>query len=203
MKNGNQLPLERCPHCSIAKPLLNNQWRGTSTDHGGRNVRWWFIYCCASCGGMVLTETFVDQNNNISNTWPTPLSISDAVPIRAREFLDQALASIHAPAGAVMLTASAVDAMLKDKGFKEGSLNSRIDAAANAHLITKEMATWAHEIRLDANDQRHADETAALPEAADASKVIEFANALAQFLYVLPARVERGRKAGIKPPNSY
>jgi len=201
MKNGQQLPLERCPHCSIAKPLLNNQWLGPSKDHGGGKVRWWFVYCCASCGGMVLTETFVDQNQNITNIWPTPPSISETIPIRAREFLDQALASLHAPAGAVMLTASAVDAMLKDKGLKEGSLNSRIDAAANAHLITKEMATWAHEIRLDANDQRHADETAALPGAADAAKVIEFANALAQFLYVLPARVERGRKAEIKPSN--
>jgi hypothetical protein len=56
------------------------------------------------------------------------------------------------------------------------------------------MAAWAHEIRLDANDQRHADEEAPMPDAADAAKAIEFANALAQFLYVLPARVERGRK---------
>jgi predicted protein tyrosine phosphatase len=84
--------------------------------------------------------------------------------------------------------------MLKDKGYKEGSLNSRIDQAAKAHLITAEMAAWAHEIRLDANDQRHADEDAALPAEADARKVIDFASALAQFLYVLPARVARGRK---------
>jgi len=94
-----------------------------------------------------------------------------------------------------MLTASAVDAMLKDKGYKEGSLNSRIDSAAKDHLITAEMAAWAHEIRLEANDQRHADESAALPSATDAQKVIEFATALAQFMYVLPARVERGRKS--------
>ena len=94
-----------------------------------------------------------------------------------------------------MLTASAVDAMLKDKGFKDGSLKSRIDTAAAAHLITAEMAAWGHEIRLDANDQRHADEDADLPTAADATKAIEFAKALAQFLYVLPARVQRGRGA--------
>jgi hypothetical protein len=94
-----------------------------------------------------------------------------------------------------MLTASAVDAMLKDKGYKDGSLSARIDAAAKDHLITTEMAAWAHEIRLDANDQRHADEEAILPSAADSAKVIEFAGALAQFLYVLPARVDRGRKS--------
>jgi hypothetical protein len=196
MKNGNQLPLERCPHCNIAKPLLANQWRGQSTNHGGGNSRWWFLYCCGSCGGMILTVADATvENADISNTWPSPLNISDTLPVRAREFLTQAVASLHAPAGAVMLTASAVDSMLKDKGFKDGSLNSRIDAAAKAHLITTEMAAWAHEIRLDANDQRHADESALLPEAADAAKGIEFANALGQFLYVLPARVERGRKA--------
>jgi hypothetical protein len=93
-----------------------------------------------------------------------------------------------------MLTASAVDAMLKSKGYKEGSLNTRIDAAAAAHLITSEMAAWAHEVRLDANDQRHADESSALPTPHDAAKCIEFANALAQFLFVLPTRVARGRK---------
>jgi hypothetical protein len=85
--------------------------------------------------------------------------------------------------------------MLKDKGYKEGSLNTRIDKAATDHLITAEMGAWAHDVRLDANDQRHADEAISLPSAADATKAIEFANALAQFLYVLPARVERGRKA--------
>ena len=196
MKNGNQLPLDRCPHCSIAKPLLSNQWNGQTKEHGGVNPRHWFLYCCASCGGMVLTvaSSFI-QNSDITNIWPSPFSVSETLPARAREFLTQAVASLHAPAGAIMLTASAVDAMLKDKGFKDGSLNSRIDAAAKAHLITAEMAAWAHEIRLDANDQRHADETAALPEAADATKGIEFANALSQFLYVLPARVERGRKS--------
>lgn len=108
----------------------------------------------------------------------------------------QALASLQAPAGAVMLAASSVDAMLKEKGLKEGSLNTRIDAAAQQHLITPEMGAWAHDIRLDANDQRHADEASVLPSEADAVKAIDFANALAQFLFVLPARVERGRKSG-------
>ena len=127
--------------------------------------------------------------------WPPQASAAGELPQRAREFLDQALSSVHAPAGAVMLTGSAIDAMLKDKGLKTGSLNARIEAAAAQHLITPEMAAWAHEIRLDANDQRHADEEADLPSQADAEKVIAFATALAQFLYVLPARVERGRKS--------
>lgn len=194
MNQGNQLALDRCPHCNVAKPLLTKAWSTESADHAGVNKRFWSTYLCASCGGIMLVVSPLNANQDITHMWPTYHIVADEVPARAREFLSQAISSLHAPAGAVMLTASAVDAMLKDKGHKEGSLNTRIDAAAKAHLITAEMATWAHEIRLDANDQRHADEAASLPNAADAAKGIEFANALAQFLYVLPARVERGRK---------
>jgi len=144
---------------------------------------------------MVLVTSPLDMNHPISQIWPSPKTVAEEIPVRAREFLSQAIDSLHSPAGAVMLTASALDAMLKDKGYKDGSLNDRIDEAAKDHLITAEMAAWAHEVRLDANDQRHADEAAALPNAADAKKTVEFAEALAHFLYVLPARVERGRKA--------
>lgn len=195
MNQGNQLTLERCPHCNIAKPLLGRVWGGESVDHASSNKRAWSNYRCASCGGITLAVSPIDHGHEIAKMWPAPQVVADEVPARARDFLSQAIASLHAPAGAVMLTASAVDSMLKDKGHKDGSLNTRIDAAAAVHLITPEMAAWAHEIRLDANDQRHADEGASLPSEADASKAIEFAKALAQFLYVLPARVARGRKA--------
>lgn len=195
MKNGIQLPLERCPHCGVAKPLASFQWASRSQDHTGEHTYLWTVYCCSFCGGMILTSAPIYDFAPITNIWPSPVTVSDAIPDRARDFLLQAIASLHSPAGAVMLAASAVDSMLKDKGLKEDSLYNRIVAAAESHLITKEMAAWAHDIRLDANDQRHADESAALPSAADANKVIEFANALAQFLYVLPARVERGRNA--------
>jgi hypothetical protein len=118
--------------------------------------------------------------------------LDESLPPTARSYLDQSLNSLHAPAGAVMLAASSVDAMLKVKGYKGGSLYSRINKAAEDHLITEGMAKWAHEVRLDANDQRHADEAAPLPSAADARKCVDFAMALGQFLFVLPDRVERG-----------
>ena len=98
-----------------------------------------------------------------------------------------------------MLAASSLDSMLKAKGYTDGSLYTRIDKAAADHIITEEMAAWAHEVRLDANDQRHADDSADLPKPNDANKAIEFAQALAEFLFVLPARVARGRKTATQP----
>jgi hypothetical protein len=119
--------------------------------------------------------------------------IDEDIPSMARAYLEQAANSIHAPAGAVMLAASAVDAMLKAMGLSNGSLNARINEAAATHLITAEMSAWAHEVRLDANDQRHADADMLLPTANDARKALDFAFALGQFLFALPARVARGR----------
>ena len=54
------------------------------------------------------------------------------------------------------------------------------------------MAKWAHEVRLDANEPRHAEEEVSLPDEADARKCVDFVLALGQFLFVLPARVQRG-----------
>jgi hypothetical protein len=91
-----------------------------------------------------------------------------------------------------MLCASAVDAMLKEKGLKDGTLYHRINRAASDHLITQDIAKWAHQVRLDANEPRHADEVAPLPTLRDAQRTLGFALALADILYVIPARVTRG-----------
>ena len=91
-----------------------------------------------------------------------------------------------------MLAASSVDAMLKEKGYIDRSLYNRIEQAVHDNLLTSEMATWAHEVRLDANDQRHVDNNVDLPNEGDAKKVIDFATAIAEYLFVLPARIQRG-----------
>lgn len=192
---GKTLDLDRCPYCRIDQPNLNSAsslW--TTTNDRGTNERCWKVYKCARCGGLVLAQA--DRNEgHVHNYYPGDEPISGDVPEKARDYLRQARDSIHAPAGAVLLAASAVDAMLKARGLAEGSLYGRINTAAEDNLITEDMAAWAHEVRLDSNDQRHADEDAELPTSEDAERSVEFASALATFLFVLPARVRRGRRA--------
>ena len=91
-----------------------------------------------------------------------------------------------------MLCAGAVDAMLKVHGYTQGTLYIRIDKAKEDGLITAGMAEWAHDVRMDANDQRHADEKAPLPDESAAERSLDFAMALAELLFVLPERVKRG-----------
>lgn len=203
---GEYLTLERCSYCNIDKPSLTLQARFDTTDSVGLNRRMWGAYACKRCGG-VTTASSSFNTSDISQIFPSATVVDESIPGKSKQFLTQALDTLHAPSGSVMLSASAIDAMLKEKGYKNGSLYARIDKASADHLITTDMAIWAHEVRLDANDERHADEDAELPNEADARKVVDFALALAQFLFVLPSRVERGLNAAkasgkSMPPNT-
>ena len=188
---ATQLNLARCPYCNVDTPTLT-YWNQLETqDFDRKTKRLWRFYLCMRCGNIVSAWAYGSDQETME-IYPKRTGVDDAIPPRAKEYLTQAINSLSSPAGAIMLAASAVDAMLKAKGLKDGTLYSRIDSAAKSHLITDDMASWAHEVRLDANDQRHDDESQPLPAAADAQHAIDFVTALGQFIFVLPARVRRG-----------
>ena len=189
-----QLMLPRCPHCSVHLPNLINCYITHSQNYRGSNVRNWGMYICKTCGGAVVVANGKNQNI-VSEVYPSIEVVHTSLPHKAREFLRQAIESIHSPSGAIMLAASAVDAMLKERGYKEGALFSRIQRATDDNLLTEEMSEWAHNVRLDANAQRHADDDSLLPNENDARKCLDFTIALSQFLFVLPNMVQEGLKA--------
>jgi hypothetical protein len=51
------------------------------------------------------------------------------------------------------------------------------------------MGEWAHEVRLGSNRPRHADENSPHVSDEEAKQSVEFAEALANFLFVLTARI--------------
>lgn len=197
MKLSHQLDLDVCPHCGKAKPTLAISGNYYSTqDHAGNNQRSWANYFCTSCGGVICAFTDVvgrdPRNFPVIDYFPHIPTIDETIPEKPRQLLKQAQDSLHAPSGAIMCCASAVDIMLKIKGYKEGSLFTRIKKATDDHLITEEMSKWAHQVRLEANDERHPDDNAPLPTDDEAKLSLEFAKAFAEYLFVLPSKVSRG-----------
>ena len=170
------LIIDRCTHCQTSKPDMS-QVTCVETRTGK-----WYTYQCASCQNIVLVKSW---ENKVTLLYPESKSLDESIPDRARGLLKEAIDSLDDPTGAIILTTSAVDAMLQAKDYKEGSLLKRIVQAANDHLITQEMALWAHEVRLDANEQRRTDEDLPLYTKEEAEQVINFAGALAESLFVL------------------
>jgi len=193
----DNLKLDRCPHCNIDTPHL---WKVTSdlptqADNAG-DKRLWRVYSCRRCGCLVMA--WANPNSRqIRGVFPHNTILSIDIPEKVSYYLKQAIEATHAPAGSIMLCASAVDAMLKEKGYKEGSLYNRIENMKAANLLTDDMNNWAHKVRLDANDQRHVNENVSLPTIENAKDVIEFTRTLAEILFVLPAKITRGIRAAI------
>lgn len=191
----DSLPLDFCPHCGTARPFIgmpNQECWVSFTGPDGKPTLWG-VYGCSSCGKLIVALGDNDKPESpVKEIYPVPKSPLEEVPQKPKEFLRQAYLSLSAPAGAVVLCASAVDAMLKEHGYDQGSLYDRIEKAVSNHLLTKEMGEWAHHVRLEANDQRHADKNAGFPTKEQAEQSIEFTEALAEILFVLPNRARRG-----------
>jgi len=181
----------KCPHCKIDSPNLRQIHHFMTKSVDESDPRFWRLYICQRCGGAVTAYSW-NQGGFVEEVFPKEEVIDESIPLKAKSFLEQAINSVHAPSGAIMLCASSVDSMLKNKGYSAGSLYSRINDAVNDNLITESIAKWAHEVRLDANDERHADEDASLPTVQDARRTIEFTLAISQYLFVLPSRIQRG-----------
>ncbi len=131
-----QLEINQCPHCSVNSPNLNTVHVMETESRLGKKKRYWHVYVCQRCGGVVVAATEA-INGEIVEIHPTVAEIDDSIPNPVREYLSQAAGSIHAPAGAIMLAASAVDAMLKMKTIQPNqtmqkwlSKNPKIDKPA-------------------------------------------------------------------------
>lgn len=189
---STSLLLERCPHCALAQPQLARINERENNRRGGH--RRWGVYECLACGGLVVAAARAgDPAHVIVECYPAaPNDLPDTIPTRPREYLRQARDLLAQPTGSVMLSASAVDAMLNEKGLKDGRLYERIHAAVTQRLISEDMAQWAHQVNLDPNDPRYVDERGTMPSIEDAQRCLSFALTLADILFVLPGRVTRG-----------
>ena len=189
---STSLALERCPHCAVMQPQLARITERENRRRGGH--RRWGVYECLACGGLVVAAMRAgDQAQVVLECYPTPpTELSDAIPARPREYLRQARDLLTRPAGSITLAGSAVDAMLKEKGLKEGRLYERIHDAVQQHLISEDMAQWAHQVDLDPNDPRYTEEGSSPATIEAAQRCFAFALTLAEMLFVLPSRVSQG-----------
>jgi hypothetical protein len=121
--------------------------------------------------------------------FPGIWSADQNIPEQAAKYLNQAQETLSSPDASVVMSASAIDSMLKAKGLKDGNLYSRIDKAVDDGLLTKDMSAWAHLVRLNSNNPRHADAGKPHITKDEAKLSLDFAKAIADIFFVLPSRI--------------
>ena len=131
----------RCPQCGVAHPILMCLWKTqVIAGEDGRIGCAWGVYQCRTCGDVIMAQggRGIDQADaKAVQLYPSLRAVDETVPAHARNYLQQAHETLHAPDAATVMAASAVDAMLKDKGYAEGSLYARIDKAVEDHFYEK------------------------------------------------------------------
>jgi len=203
LRFGAPIPLRRCPYCGVARPQLSQLWL-SGYQEGVHNFppRMWGAFRCTSCGQVILAGGAPNQNQAnaaIHEIFPGFRTAADELPDAARKYLQQAYNTLHAPDAAAVMAGSAVDAMLKAKGYVEGSLYARVDQAVADHVLTSAMGEWAHWVRLGSNRPRHADKDTPHVSPTEAQQSVEFAHALGEFLFVLSSRISAGIEKAQQP----
>ena len=185
---GDFLDLDRCPQCKTANPTLEHRWEAMNA-HGLLTG----IFQCSKCSNYIFIQYWGFGESSSVKIYPNmTIHIDGNIPQSAARFLKQAIETPGSPDASIMTSASALDMMLQEHDLKAGTLHVRIDQAAEQHLITEDMANWGHHVRLEANDSRHPETEKTAPTQEDAEQNLEFVLALAEILFVLPARVTRG-----------
>lgn len=127
IKNG-LLEIMRCPHCNIFQPNMESKWTSSAYFAEDYNTMvMWEIYECTNCfSPTAIKLASMNGTYEIIEYFPKVQSLHLSIPESSSHFLIQAMESVNTPEASVLLSCSAIDAMFKALGYKEGSLYSRI-----------------------------------------------------------------------------
>ncbi len=173
-KNGNVI--SRCPDCNGA--VSTYEYKGASSGEYGtivvdenhlyNDINYgrviYKLYKCAGCGRGGMAKLHLNGALHEGKMeWFFPISIDSAqipddVPHGiVQEYREAEIcAANNAWRGASGLLRSTLEKVLKENGYKNGNLASKIDAAASDGIITESRKKKAHDdIRVLGNDVLH------------------------------------------------
>lgn len=192
----NQLNnLSRCPHCNIHNPnitKIKDVLPFTILPYNMNTIR--AIYQCGSCDNLILAKGAAKGSSQapIQEILPPPRLPHPSLPEKVRTYLQQAMDTLTSPDASTVMSASAVDAMLKELDYEKGDIKTRLELAVSDGKLTQGMADWANHVRLEANNVRHADVNRPHLSKQDAENCLNFAEALGEFLFALPSKISVG-----------
>ena len=188
-----------CPHCDA--------W-GVSFDLieacKTRGKQYAFVLCgmCKVPAMAVFTEPprrdsiaggppLLKLEYRLDTIYPSAGNLPEYLPKRVAQRYSEALSNMGRAAyeSAGMMFRKTLELSLKTiRPDDDGNLYFRIDKAAEAGAITRDLAEWAHRVRLDGNDAAHED---TVPTAEDIRELKHFTELVLRYLFTLPGMLKR------------
>ncbi len=188
-----------CPHCGTARVAFEldaESWLP-------RAQRWHVCARCNQCAGFVVLDISTYQNEDdppsshyirepqwfeIKKMYPTSgAEIPTHLPEEVERLFKQGADNVPAnPDAAGTMFRKTLEAILRDKcPAAEGTLKERIDKAVESGVLTTDLGSYAHTIRLEGNEATHGtyDEN-------DARQLHSLLTLVLEHLYTLPGMRE-------------
>lgn len=194
---GEQIPWHcgRCEKPTIIEVL--SFWEDApGEDDDGWDSHRWTLGRCISC---LQPHVFLQFDDVLKEDWepviqafPVPQAgLSHEVPQSMREIYDEAQRCMSARAytGAVLLARRLVEAIANDQEGKGPTLHHKLEDLRERGVLDRRLYQWSSLVREIGNEGAHQTSQAVPRE--DATEVLAFAEALADYLYAYRRRYER------------
>jgi hypothetical protein len=155
---------------------------------------------CPACNGAVLAMQ-TDQNppdasqyswGAVCREWPSPQkSLSQAIPEGVRKNIEEAQKCLRAGAynACAVMCGRALESVAHAFGTKKKVLVGGLQDLRDAGVIDRRLYEWGDALRNERNIAAHASSTDITKT--DATDLIEFTNAICEYVFVLTARFDK------------
>lgn len=127
--------------------------------------------------------------------WPfLNIGLSEDIPQSVQKILQEAKVTFATQCyrSSAVMARRALEDIMVDKGELTGTLAHRIKNLVSAGIIDKNIGDWATEIRLIGNTAAHSDSAEDVNKE-DANQIIMFIDQLINYMYIMPAAVNKRR----------
>jgi hypothetical protein len=183
--------LAQCGRCEVAiDAVIEGRYAFGEDDSPAERV---FLCRCPRCNEPVLLrDDEISDPVQIFPTFDRPLSRS--VPESIRKCFQEARECFraHAHTATALMCRRTLEAIAKDHGVEERNLASSLNSMRDRGIIENRLFDWGEALRLVGNEAAHQVDRAVHGQ--DAQDVLEFTNALLEYLYTFRDRFDAFQK---------
>jgi len=190
----NHLELEECSHCNVAKPLLIKAWDYETHNHSGDNRRYWKVYLCRSCGGLITTAS-LNSAGNVIEMYPAGIKETfefTYLPEQIAEDFQEALDcySINCFSAFGAMARRTVQSMSSDLGAKgKSKVLKQLQELREVAEIDDETFSVLEQVIIGGHDGAHPHLPKLSPERA--AILLELMKDVLYQLYVRKAKIQK------------
>jgi hypothetical protein len=206
MGKGTSRNVGRCNHCGIITVHITRQIYKYEDDHeihyymneekSNQTKEFaWLIQECINCKGFLLKEWRSYESDyddypfyDYKILYPATKTASDSLPSAVKKVFEKALNVKDEPNSFALLAGQTLESACRYEKAQGKNLAQKLDYLVQKDRIPKTLADMAKPVRLLRNLAAHDDEDEVTEE--DVPIILEFLEAILEYLYVAPAKIK-------------